>query len=110
MSNETEINIHIRSGDRAKKEWLKHYLNIPKGFVLHHIDGNPGNDNILNLQCVPFKQHYLIHKKINLAKKEIVLKQINEQRKPGHQKVFGLKEEDYILPLMTKYPPILEEK
>jgi len=49
-------------------EWKKHYGKIPKdedgrSFEIHHIDGNPKNNSIENLQCISIKEHYEIHLK-----------------------------------------------
>ena len=36
---------------------------IPKGYVIHHIDGNPANNNITNLQILTVAEHRKIHSK-----------------------------------------------
>ena len=36
---------------------------IPKGYEIHHIDGNRKNNEISNLVCVSIQEHYEIHKK-----------------------------------------------
>lgn len=36
---------------------------IPKGYEIHHIDGNRKNNSIENLICVSILEHYEIHKK-----------------------------------------------
>jgi hypothetical protein len=36
---------------------------IPKGYEIHHIDGNHNNNDIDNLKCVSIQEHYEIHKK-----------------------------------------------
>lgn len=35
---------------------------IPKGYEIHHIDGNRKNNDIENLICVSIEEHYNIHK------------------------------------------------
>lgn len=35
---------------------------IPKGFDIHHSDGNRNNNDISNLICVSIQEHYEIHK------------------------------------------------
>jgi hypothetical protein len=48
------------------KVWKQHYGKIPKdedgrSYEIHHIDGNPKNNNIENLCCVSIREHYEIH-------------------------------------------------
>ena len=59
------IKIAISEGSRAKvKGWLAHRWiwtqfngDIPKGYDVDHIDFNPSNNNIDNLQLVTRQQH-----------------------------------------------------
>lgn len=39
-----------------------HFGPIPKGYHIHHIDGNHSNNHIDNLQCITAQEHYNIHK------------------------------------------------
>lgn len=39
-----------------------HFGPIPKGYHIHHKDGNKANNDINNLQCVTAQEHYDIHK------------------------------------------------
>jgi hypothetical protein len=46
--------------------WKKYNGKIPKddngrSFEIHHIDGNPLNNEIENLKCVSIEEHYKIH-------------------------------------------------
>ena len=41
--------------------WRFIYGPIPKDHVIHHIDGNPKNNNITNLACVSKSDHRRIH-------------------------------------------------
>ncbi|MFA6038443.1 MAG: HNH endonuclease signature motif containing protein [Legionellales bacterium] len=34
---------------------------IPKGYDIHHIDGNKRNNNISNLQCIKHNEHFKLH-------------------------------------------------
>lgn len=48
------------------KTWKKYNGEIPKdsdgrSYEIHHIDGNPENNNIENLMCVSINEHYKIH-------------------------------------------------
>jgi len=44
-----------------RKIWEKTYGEIPKGYEIHHKDGNRDNNSICNLMCVSIEQHYHIH-------------------------------------------------
>lgn len=48
----------------ARWVWIKHNGNIPPKYFIHHLDGNPLNDDICNLVCVNYKQHGSLHKKM----------------------------------------------
>jgi hypothetical protein len=52
---------HKLAGNVHRKIWKKHNGDIPKGYHIHHIDGNPYNNDISNLQCVSAEEHALIH-------------------------------------------------
>jgi hypothetical protein len=47
--------------ERAKVVWEKHYGPIPRGHVIHHIDRNPLNDSIDNLQALTRSEHAREH-------------------------------------------------
>lgn len=44
--------------------WEEHFGNIPKGYVIHHKDGNKLNWNINNLELLSRSQHIKEHKNI----------------------------------------------
>lgn len=52
--------------------WTKHTNNdIPKGFILHHIDENTLNDDVDNLALLTRSAHMNIHRnKLNMIKSE----------------------------------------
>jgi len=45
--------------------WENHFGKIPKGMVIHHINGNKKDNKIENLQMVTVKQHGELHQKPN---------------------------------------------
>lgn len=58
--------------------WAFHYGEIKKGEIIHHIDKNKINNNILNLEKILNRDHNIFHKnkiskinKLNLLKKQI---------------------------------------
>ena len=44
-----------------KQVWIDNNGTIPDGMVLHHIDGNPGNNEITNLQLTTSSNHSKVH-------------------------------------------------
>ncbi len=53
---------HKQSGVNYRKIYENQYGKIPKGYHIHHIDGNPFNNEISNLKCVSPEEHSEIHK------------------------------------------------
>lgn len=56
-----------RNSSSYRSIWENHYGKIPKdengkSYDIHHIDGNPNNNDISNLKAVSIKEHYEIHK------------------------------------------------
>ena len=50
-------------GKLLHREIWKHFNGeIPKGYVIHHIDGDPSNNDIANLQCLTQSEHMKLHK------------------------------------------------
>jgi hypothetical protein len=50
----------------ARQTWVKHFGPIPNDSVgrkceIHHIDGNPNNNDISNLVCLTIEEHYETH-------------------------------------------------
>lgn len=40
-----------------REVWRHHHGDIPKGWHIHHKDGNPANNDISNLEAVPVREH-----------------------------------------------------
>lgn len=53
---------HKKAGVNYRKIYESHYGKIPKGYHIHHIDGDPFNNDITNLMCVSPEEHGEIHK------------------------------------------------
>jgi len=41
--------------------WVAYHGAIPDGHVVHHLDGNPANNDIENLSCVSHGEHWRLH-------------------------------------------------
>ena len=52
----------IYTSKNYRKIYESHYGKIPNGHHIHHMDGNPFNHDISNLQCVSPEEHAEIHK------------------------------------------------
>lgn len=84
-----------RSGHRLHRDvWEYHNGPIPEGHQIHHIDGDTGNNDISNLECVPFKQHRAKHHSDYVVRgkseKQLEhLRRIQEKAKEWHASVAG---------------------
>lgn len=45
-----------------KYVWLKYNPEVPKGHVIHHVDGNRRNNEITNLKLLSHRDHDQLHK------------------------------------------------
>jgi len=53
---------HWRScRNQARKVWERRYGPIPKGFAIHHLDGDYTNNVISNLACLSSTDHARLH-------------------------------------------------
>lgn len=52
----------------ATKQWELGVTRIPRGYVLHHIDLNPENDDISNLKLLSVAEHTKLHCNLEAAK------------------------------------------
>lgn len=50
---------HVRDGVEAlhREIWKQHNGDIPDGHHIHHVDGDPSNNDIENLECVSPQEH-----------------------------------------------------
>lgn len=62
--NFVKVNGYIKSESRYI--WEKNYGKIPKGMIIHHVNGNKKDNRIENLQLLTFQEHMKIHKKLNV--------------------------------------------
>ena len=64
---------HIEEGVKAlhREVWKEHNGEIPDGFHIHHIDGDPTNNDIENLECVTPEEHAARHPENNLSPEDI---------------------------------------
>lgn len=46
---------------RSRWRWQQEYGEIPDGHHIHHKDGDPSNDSIENLECIPAGAHHQTH-------------------------------------------------
>ena len=51
--------------------WEKHNGPIPEGHAIHHVDGDPGNNAIENLECLPRGDHQRAHMRERHARGEL---------------------------------------
>jgi hypothetical protein len=45
-----------------RKIYEQHHGKIPKGYHIHHKDGNRNNNSIENLVCLSPEEHFMVHK------------------------------------------------
>src|SRR3990167_8562415 len=72
--------------------WIDNNGEIPKGFVIHHIDGDSLNNDIENLECLSAKEHASNHMReparAAMSKKNIFIAQ--ESAKAWHSSPEGI--------------------
>lgn len=76
-----------RISHKAREVWTSKHGTIPANLLIHHVDGNPGNDDIANLMCVTTKEHVELHKVLDTYRN-------------GSQtitRVYGTRPEDFVI-------------
>lgn len=77
--------------------WTYYNGEIPKGYHIHHVDGDIDNNDISNLVCLSSKEHLSLHGKKNLRNEEYkekikkVLDSGREKAKEWHKSEEGIK-------------------
>jgi hypothetical protein len=56
-------NGRARSITKHRAIWMRVHGEIPKGYIIHHINGNKQDNRIENLECISHREHQLKHKK-----------------------------------------------
>ena len=60
--NYRKVQINGQSRHRARRIWEEaHGCTVPKGYHVHHLDGNRLNDTPENLQAMPAREHHRLH-------------------------------------------------
>lgn len=81
--NPTHRKYFGRAGARLHRDvWIYHNGSIPDGHHIHHIDGDTGNNDISNLECIPASDHRAEHKDelLHRNKSERQLRHLNDIR------------------------------
>lgn len=86
-----------------RKVWRESYGEIPKGFHIHHKDGNKLNNSIENLELVSISEHLSNHaKKNNLGKDRVGCEPINKISKEKREQILKLRKEKLSLNSISK--------
>lgn len=87
----------------ARNVWKSFYGDIPKdelgrSYEIHHIDGNPKNNDISNLACISIEDHYNIHlSKGEIASALLIAERIGLSEKPKQKTKWVYKNEKELL-------------
>ncbi len=70
--------------------WKYHNGEVPKGFHVHHIDGNRANNQIENLQLIDAGVHSSMHSSSRVEYNQRHIKEMQEQAKEWHRSPEGI--------------------
>lgn len=48
-----------------RQVWIREHGEIPKGYIIHHINGNKKDNRIENLELLSHKEHKVKHPPVN---------------------------------------------
>ena len=66
--------VHLTKRTSIHRAVYRYYRGeIPDGYIIHHIDGNPTNNDISNLQCLTNSEHRKIHHLMMPAKNSVCI-------------------------------------
>ena len=68
----------------ANRVWRKHHGEKPYGYHLHHIDGNPDNNDISNLECLSPEDHAKKHGYISNLVMSETIRHLGDEWKRRH--------------------------
>src|SRR3990167_2946854 len=86
-------NLRKQGTGRLHEEiWKDAHGDIPKGFVVHHIDHNPLNNELSNLKALPRSSHQSQHLKEKWEDPEFREKQVERIRRETPNRIAKLKE------------------
>lgn len=70
--------------------WEKHNGKVPKGYYVHHIDGNKTNNSIENLQLITPKEHNQHHckepQRLEMSKRNMEIARVEASKWHGSEK------------------------
>ena len=70
--------------------YQKHIGKIPKGYEIHHIDGDKFNDDPSNLIALSHEEHVAIHRKMTIAHQAIEVIHITNKEAKERSEKHGL--------------------
>jgi hypothetical protein len=79
-------NGYLRNGKYGTKHrilWAMAFGNIPKGYVVHHKNGNKNDNRLVNLECLPDIVHRRMHARYHEKLPEEKQRRIKEMHQKG---------------------------
>ena len=92
-------------------DYFGDWINDPKDFFdIHHIDNNPLNNCVLNLEPIPSKEHISMHKKDKKRPEKEKIKISNAMSNSGFFRVIKIKDKKCKQGFMWRYTYYDEEE